>query len=71
MAEFDHKPRLPWFDHFVVKLTVVAGNDVKLKPCVDQPMFSVWSLQFQEGGVRMFSAVLLLAIAQGCFPTIL
>ena len=29
LTEFDHKPWSPWFNHFEIKLTLVAGNDVR------------------------------------------
>jgi hypothetical protein len=40
MAEFDHKP---WFDHFKIEVTLVAGNDVKFVTVV-QPMLLLWLL---------------------------
>jgi hypothetical protein len=50
MTEFDHKPWLPWFDHFAIELTLVAGNDVKFVTVV-QPTLLLWSRWFQDGGV--------------------
>ena len=51
MVEFDHKPWLPWFDHFEIELTLVAGNDVKFVTVV-QPMLLLW---FQHGGASNFA----------------
>jgi hypothetical protein len=53
-TEFDHKPWLPWFDHFEIELALVAGNDVKFVTVV-QPTLLLWSLWFQDGGVSNFA----------------
>ena len=54
MTEFDHKPWSPWFNHFEIELTLVAGNDVKFVTVV-QPTLLLWSRWFQDGGVSNFA----------------
>jgi hypothetical protein len=54
LTEFDHKPWSPWFNHFEIEFTLVAGNDVRFVTVV-QPMLLLWSLWFQDGGVHNFS----------------
>jgi hypothetical protein len=65
-----YKPWSPWFNHFEIELTLVAGNDVKFVTVV-QPMLLLWSLWFQDGGVSNFSGSAFLILAIAYFPLII
>jgi hypothetical protein len=40
-GEFGYKLRLPWFDNFVIKLTLFAKNEVKIVAMVKPNFFVV------------------------------